>query len=1226
MSATYTAELAYSYRRAVAVLAGATITGPASVDSAALARIDALLTDAADAYNRRQYQDAIDDYQQVRTLLWKQLFPLTTLDETLAWSTDLLRTLVSYSAEWLNVLPVEQATAGVRPRELTAVDAPVVGLLSGATDAKATAAVADLQVSQTLQQLGNAASAKFFADRAASEAPDLIGKLTASPPAVPAQPAPPAPAPPQPGPPVPPPHIPPLGLPHTIPGGGFPTHIPAQPFSLMATSPALSASGLLAGAPSRIVTTPIDATIPVVVPPELTVAQRSYVFESAGAPQTLTWAEGQALSSDQVLGTLYNAHKVATVLPDVLIQPQTPADAAMSLAHAWYYETTLGLAQCYHALGQYSVAETWYLRAAGYQYLNATIEAPFVWSHLAQLYLDWGDSLFRDGDAQSALPIYENVLGAGNAVPTSQLYTTVGLKPAADAARTLIGSIAHPDAVDVSPAIASVILEVEAQLAKIAGGLDFWGYWGQNVPIWTFDYLQSVAVNFCQLAVGAERDAMNFWDRADAGTLTRTQLTQNIGLSQAELSAANQQVAAASAEAKAYQAAQQVAQLRADDASANATEYASKAGAWVVHQALQTQLSGGEDGDAGQLNQLADQMMSGSYSISGDRGTLAAAESLTAARLQNQYQIDTLNRQAAELNAAVGQAAAEVTAANAQVSASQASAYAASVRVQAAQQLLQAFDQQRFTPDVWNALGDRMNDLSQRYLTWALGIAKRMQSAYNFENDVDLQVIRPDYTSSEVHGLLASDTLMADIQSFTYDLVTSTAPKPQPLKQTISLSERYPFQFETQLRRTGSMDFQTDLDDFDSVYPGTYAGRIEHVEIAVDGIIPARGLSGSLTNAGISQYRTPSASGGNTKQRVQNRETQIISDFDVRADALVDNPDHRQLGIFQGAGLASTWTLALPKDVNQQLDFNTLVDVRLTFTYRARFDPDLRTAVLADLASRPGIHSRQRPFPLRWVFADAFFRFYSTGVLDFALAASDFALTEKSPVLTDASLVVATSPGSRAQGMTLKVTLPGSAPLSATTDADGVVQTTALASGVTGQSAIGAYRIELDAADNAGWVTNGALVLDDIDNIALVVGYSFTPRSLGAGHELRHRLRQPGTVAAHRRWRRGARRDVQPRPVHRLGHAVRAHRRAARSERLQPEARAALRLGHAQRPVRPRLVDLHAEAAAQHHDRQAALRRHRHTRARGVGAAGARERRRAASAGRHRRLDAGGVR
>ena len=1094
MAATYVAELTYSYRRSRAVLVGIDLTDAASTDSAVLTKIDALLTDAASAFNQRRYQDAIDAYQQARSLLWKQLFPLTTLDEKLAWGTDLLHTLVSYSAEWLNVLPVEQATAGVRPRELTSVNAPVVGLLSGATDAKGTAAVADLRVSQTLQEMGNAASAKFFADRAASEAPDLIGKITG------AQPAPASPAPTPPGTPanpqVPAPHLPPLGGFHPTPGGGTSMHLPAAPLTFAATTPS-SAAAALSGVTvmSPVLALSIGMTVPVVVPPQLTVDQRSYVFESGGTVQKLTWTAGQAVPIDQVLTSLYTAHQLATSLPDVLIKPTTAADVAMSLAHAWYYETALGLAQCYHAMGNFSEAETWYLRAAGYTYLNATIEAPYVWAHLAQLYLDWGDSNFRDGDAQSALPIYENVLGSGNAVPGSQLYTIPGLKPAADAARTLIASIAHPSAVDVSPAIASVILEVQAQLAKIAGGLDFWGYWAQNIPIWTFDYLQSVAVNFCQLAIGAERDAMNFWERADSGSLTRTQLTQNIGLSQAELSAANQQVAAASAEVTAYQAAQQVAQLRATDATANANEYASKSAAWVVHQALQTQLSGGEDGDGGQLNQLADQMMSGSYSLSGDRGTLAAAESLTAARLQNDYQIDTLRRQATELNAAANQAGAEVTAANARVTAAQASANASAMRVQASQQLLQAFDQQRFTPDVWNALGDRMSTLSDRYLMWALGVAKRMQGAYNFENDVDLHVIRPDYTSSEVHGLLAADTLMADIQSFTYDVITSTAPKPQPLKQTVSLSQRYPFLFETQLRRTGTMTFQTDLDDFDSVYPGTYAGRIEHVEVAVDGIIPATGVSGALTNAGISQFRTPSGSGGTVKQRVQNSETQIISDFDVRADALVDTPDRRQLGIFEGAGLASSWVLSLPKGVNQQLDFNALVDVRLTFTYRARFDPNLRTTVLAQLASRPGINSRQRPFPLRWVFADSFFNFYSSGVLAFALTAGDFALTEKNPVLTDVSLVVATTPGSKAPGIKLKVALPSSAAVPATTDADGIVQAAALATAVTGQSAIGQYSIELDAADNPGWVSNGALTLDPIDNIGLVIGYSFTPRA-----------------------------------------------------------------------------------------------------------------------------------
>jgi tetratricopeptide (TPR) repeat protein len=972
---------------------------------------------------------------------------------------------------------------GVRPRELSTIDQPVHGLLSSATDAKSTAALADYDLSQMLEASGNAASAKFFADRANAEAPELIKRVSEL--TDPSE---------QVTGPVTGPIHGPVTRPVTGPIHGPITGAVRARLTGMNVHSVRATALFKGGAVDRTISLS-DGTVvaPVVVPPQLTVQQRVYSVEIDGVSKQIQWTAGKAAPVDEIISTIYDAHRVAKVLPDILIKPVTGADGAIAIAHAWYYETALGLAECYHAMGNFTEAETWYLRAGSYAFINANIEVPFVWSHLAQLYLDWGNSYFRDGDVQTALPIYEKVLGLDGSVPNSQLYLLAMLKPAADDARSLIASLANPDTIDINPAIASVIFDIQAQLAKISGGLDFWGHWAQNIPIWTFDYLQSVAVNFCQLAIGAERDAMSFWEKADGGSLTRLQLTQNIGLSQAELTAVNQQVAASAAEANAYRAAQNVAQLRADDATANAAEYSSKSSQWIMHQALQTQLSGGDDGDSSELNSYADQMMSGSYSLSDGRGTLAGAESLTASRLQRAYEIDTMKRQANELRASVIQAQAEVTAADARTRAAQASANAAAVRVTQAQQLLAAFDQQRFTPDVWNALGYRMSTLSDRYLAWALEVAKRMQRAYNFENDIDRQIIRPDYASSEVHGLLASDALMSDIQSFTYDMVTSTAPKAQPLKQTISLSQRYPFLFETQLRRSGTINFQTDLDDFDAVYPGTYAGRIEHVEVAVDGIIPARGISGSLTNAGISHYRTPSIAGGAVKHRVQNRETQIISDFDVRADAFVDKQDTRQLGIFEGAGLASTWTLALPPDVNE-LDFNSLVDVRLTFIYRARFDPDLRASVLADLASRPSIHQRQRPFPLRWVFADAFFSFYSTGVLAISLGAGDFSATETKPILTDLSLVVAATPHSKVSGIKLNVTAPGATPIAVTTAADGTVQAADLAAGVTGSSAFGDYRIEMTAADNPGWVTNGALDLGDIDNIALVVGYSFTPR------------------------------------------------------------------------------------------------------------------------------------
>ncbi|QIG39964.1 tetratricopeptide repeat protein [Microbacterium sp. 4R-513] len=1081
MSIDYTLDIAYSFRRTEALLtAVAGVTD--SKDAATLASIEQLLVKAAGDYRARRFTASIDGYTRARQLIWGQLFPLTEYKDRIVDRLDVSKPLFSYAVEWLNVLPVEQGLDGVRPRETMAVDAPVYGLLSNATGATEAAAVADYRLSQTLKANGATESSAFFLERANAEAPRLIEAITKaeSPKPEVADPAEPVPV---------------VGGPVirrrvgrglNLDGDGV-EHFAAggDGFGVALTRKGAFTAGLFDAIADPVV---------VGIPPQLTAQKRTYSFPVGDGSKSIAWAEGSAPDATKLQDVLYASRVKLKFLPDVLLEPKKPADVAAGLAHAWYYETTLGLAEDYHALGQWAAAETWYLKAASYTYLNAAIEAPYVWARLANLYLDWGDALFRADDPAAALPVYEKVLTADGAAPDASLYTLEPLAPAADQARQAIAHLDDPSAITASPAITAVLFDVWSRLAKISGGLDFWGHWAQQVPIWTFDYLQSVAVNFCQLAIGAERDSMTFWEKADSGELTRTQLTQNITQSAAELQAAQRAVAAANAEVAAYRAGQDVANLRAQDARDNADEYTAKSWDWTMHQALSQQMSGGEDGNASQLNSLADRMSRGGYSLSGDRGTLSAAESLTAARQQREYEIDAMRRQAAELEAAAVQAGAEVAASQARAAATQAQANAAAVRVQNAQQLLAAFDDQRFTPDVWNALGDRMSQISGRYLAMALDVAKRMQRAYNFENDVAMAVIRPDYTASAVHGLLASDALMADVQSFTYDLITSTAPKPQPVSQTISLAERYPFLFETQLRRTGRMEFQTDLDDFDAKYPGTYAGRIEAVEVAVDGIVPARGLSGTLSNAGISHYRVPSTAGGATKHRVQTRETLVLSDFDLRRDALLDHPDARRLRVFEGAGVASSWTLEFPKAANE-LQFASLIDVRLTFTYTARFDPDLKEAVLEELANRPAANDRTRPFPLRWAFADAFFAFYSTGVLDFSLDRTSFSATETLPVLTGLSLIASTTPAPGAEGLVLRVTAPGSAPVTVTTAADGSVDATALQAAVTGQSAFGAYRIQVDPGDNPDRVHDGALELDDIDNIALILAYSFTPRA-----------------------------------------------------------------------------------------------------------------------------------
>jgi hypothetical protein len=340
---------------------------------------------------------------------------------------------------------------------------------------------------------------------------------------------------------------------------------------------------------------------------------------------------------------------------------------------------------------------------------------------------------------------------------------------------------------------------------------------------------------------------------------------------------------------------------------------------------------------------------------------------------------------------------------------------------------------------------------------------------------------------------------MVDIQSFTYDLITSTAGKPQPLKQTISLAQQYAYLFETQLRKTGTMQFETRIEDFDVYYPGTYAGRIDAVEVEVDGIVPVTGLSGALTNSGISSYRLPSsavtAGTIGLKYRVQSKETLILSDYAVRQDALLSPQDQRQMRIFEGAGVASSWTLEVPKAIND-IDFGALTDVRLTFYYKARFDPNLRAMVLAQLNALPGFAGRQRSLPTRWIYPDAFFHFQDTGELDFTLRQRDFRGNETKPMITSIGLSVATDGTVPPGNLKVGLATPTQAEVVGTTDATGsIISDTGVWVPLASGTALGNFKLTMTAANNPQLVKDGVLSLSPITNLVVMLGYSFTPKA-----------------------------------------------------------------------------------------------------------------------------------
>ena len=226
-------------------------------------------------------------------------------------------------------------------------------------------------------------------------------------------------------------------------------------------------------------------------------------------------------------------------------------------------------------------------------------------------------------------------------------------------------------------------------------------------------------------------------------------------------------------------------------------------------------------------------------------------------------------------------------------------------------------------------------------------------------------------------ALLGGDSLLQDIESFTYHAITSKTRKSSRIKDALSVAELFPAQFE-EFRATGLLSFETDLYEFDRLHPGFFGQRLEAVEIEIVGLIPEGGLNGTLTAGGVSRFRRKN---GTTGQRAHLVDTMALSNFVLRNDVFLFGVETGVRGLFQGFGVGTTWQIHLPKRSND-FDFRSIFDVRVVLYYNAQFDNGLRTNVLA-LPPRPGEMSLLRNFGLRYDFPDAWYAFYRTGRAEF---------------------------------------------------------------------------------------------------------------------------------------------------------------------------------------------------------------------------------------------------
>ncbi len=771
----------------------------------------------------------------------------------------------------------------------------------------------------------------------------------------------------------------------------------------------------------------------------------------------------------------------------------------LSIPHHYFFTLQMALGDTYKGLGRYKIALEHYEKARDYQFLNKVLEGPNVWIRIANCINDWAYNLYANNKIAEALALFQQVVnvslvGALSIPGESPLYGQAPFNTIEDAVTAFLPTID-----DQSPFALDAEIEIEIRRSRsyqlmINAGLNVLGLPLDIIPVFRFRYLQSVARYFSEQALKAEREYISFMSSSERETASLLQLQQAVDLADAAVTLEERRVEEANAQLDVAEKSKVLADLRKTNAENRRTDYAIVSADRIALDRATAHASGGLTetsggysvhlSSTGQTINLGDEDYEIMREAAWQRGWLLREHELNGM----QDTIDEYGRYADVANA-------QVDVAEARKGIAEENQRIAILRKGHAKANLDYARDKNFNAGLWNNLAERMRQLSQLYTERAIEISFLMQAAYNFEMDADLDVIRNIYaTGTNLNGLLGADSLLSDINYFTYHYITQTKSKEIPVKEIISIAESYPFSL-FEFRRTGEINFETKLEDFDRRYPGSYMRKIKAVEVYIEGIVSADGISGYLHNSGVSLYRTRD---NNEKVRIQPRETALLSSHNLKQDVAVFRPSQEKYGVFEGSGVATAWSLGIPRDAND-LNYDAVSDIKLVIYYDAFHNQLLEETVRAAL---PDTGEWARTFSTRINYPDAFFFLLDQGSTTVDITRHDFPYNQLNPEILRFAIYVITEEGQSAQGIHLSINNEaGAHAAQVQTGADGTVSSDPddaanLLNVFHGDGSIDNWTISLNSEANAGLFHeepegSGVTRVRGLKDIVLAIDYRY---------------------------------------------------------------------------------------------------------------------------------------
>lgn len=235
----------------------------------------------------------------------------------------------------------------------------------------------------------------------------------------------------------------------------------------------------------------------------------------------------------------------------------------------------------------------------------------------------------------------------------------------------------------------------------------------------------------------------------------------------------------------------------------------------------------------------------------------------------------------------------------------------------------------------------------------AVDLALSAQEAYGYERDETGIFLTFQYWDSGRRGLMAGENLMLALETMQQSYHRKDFRRLE-IEKNISMRQDCPGELQT-LIMTGSCDFELNEALFARDYPACYRRKIQSVSLSIPAVLPPYETIKATLKQRESKILMDKKAEGidylfNPERDLDDApDTSIVRDASRHGEVIAVSRGIDDSGVFQlnfsdsrylpfeGTGVASKWTLEMPRETNR-FDLTTITDVIISVRYTALED------------------------------------------------------------------------------------------------------------------------------------------------------------------------------------------------------------------------------------------------------------------------------------------------